>query len=108
MVDPLNNETFYTIFVRWHGEVRPFTVENAMIETEAEVIDALVQNPNAFVVFRHDFDSPRRDVSEDIARLWLAKLKERGVDPRTDTLPAFIGLYLDEDEIERVAERAAA
>jgi hypothetical protein len=96
--DPLNNETFYTILVEWRGEIRPFTVEAKLLETEDEVIEALAEHPNAIAVYRHEFDTPRRDVSEDIAQRWWEKLKQRGV-MADDTLPRFIGRFLSDDEL---------
>jgi hypothetical protein len=107
MPDVFGEKTFFTIWVRWRGEIRPFTVEHAMIETEEEVIDAIVQNPSVFAVYRHDHDTPREDVSEDIARLWLARLDRQGY-TADDTLPSFIGLHLTNDDIEGVLRSAAA
>ncbi len=62
------NATFFTVFARWPDEVRLFSIEWEMIETTAEALAAVRQNPRAVCVFRHDPDGPHRDVSEDIAR----------------------------------------
>jgi hypothetical protein len=105
--DPLNGLTFFTLLARWRGEVRPFTVEHSLIQTEDEVIDALLEHPNAFVVWRHDSDVPRQDVSEDIARRWLDRLRASGHGP-DDMLPAFIGQFLTDEEINRELHEIAA
>lgn len=80
---------FYTLLARWPGEIRLFTVEHEMLESEDEVIAALPQHPHVALVFRHDDDAPRRDVTEDIAiRLYLRWIEQH--DPVREPLPRFI------------------
>jgi hypothetical protein len=105
--DPLDNQTFYTILVEWRGEIRPYTIEAKLLETEDDVIEALAENPNAIAVYRHEFDTPRRDVSEDIAERWWDQLRRRGYSAG-DTLPAFIGRFLDEADLQASMHTAAA
>jgi hypothetical protein len=105
--DPLDGRSFYTVLARWRGEVRPFTVEHVLIQTEDEAIDVLTEHPNAFLVLRHDPDIARQDVSEDIARQWLDRLRASGYGP-DDTVPQFIGLFLTDEEINRVPYGMAA
>jgi hypothetical protein len=105
MEDPLASTTFYTILVQWRDEVRPFTVESQLLQTEDEVITTLEENPNAIAVYRHDPDVPRQEVSEDIALRWLAQLYERHFDPGEDTLPRFIGNFLNDDQIRSGGSR---
>lgn len=95
------NATFFTVFARWPDEVRLFSIEWEMIETTAEALAAVRQNPRAVCVFRHDPDGPHRDVSEDIARAWLDELIAAGFDAEEDTLPTFIGEHLTSAEIAR-------
>lgn len=99
-----SNKSFYTIWARWPGHDRLFSVEWEMIETEAEVITVLRENRRAVLVFRHDPDVPRRDVSEDMALLWLRERVARGYD-QTD-LPEFIAENLSSDAIARVTHRS--
>jgi hypothetical protein len=66
--DIFGNTTFFTVWARWPGQLRLASIEWDMIETEDEAIAVLRENPRAVVVFRHDSDVSRRDVSEDIAR----------------------------------------
>ena len=73
-------ERIYTVFARWPREVRLFTVEWEMIENEAEALKAVKETENAVLVIRNDPDIPRTNVSEDIARIWLRELMERGDD----------------------------
>ncbi len=81
--------TFYTLLARWPDEIRLFTVEHEMLESEDAVIAALPQHPQVAHIFRHDDDAPRRDVTEDIAvRLYHDWIKSH--DPSRETLPAFI------------------
>jgi hypothetical protein len=86
--------TFYTIWCRWPGEIRLFTVEAPEIHTDAEAMAELKQHENAVRVFRHDYDVPRRDVSEDLAEQWLSDLFLAGFDPQTDDMPAFIAEHI--------------
>ncbi len=87
--DALGNVSFYTLLARWPDEIRLFTVEHELLENEDEVIAALDQHPHVALIFRHDDDAPRRDVTEDIAiRLyhdWCARH-----DLRAESLPPFI------------------
>jgi hypothetical protein len=90
----LENASYFTIFTRWPDEIRLLSIEWEMIETPQEALEAVRQNANAVLVFRHDPDTPRRDVSEDIARAWLEELRAKGFDSTDDTLPAFIATHL--------------
>lgn len=98
-MDTLGNASYFTLLARWPGEIRLFTVEGPMLQTEAEVIEALEQNERAVLVYRHDPDAPRRDVSEDIARRWVSEL-ETGIDGLPDYLPAFIRAHVPENALE--------
>ena len=95
----LENATYFTVFARRPDEVRLFYIEWEMIQTAAEALAAVRQNRRAVRVFRHDPDSPHRDVSEDIARAWLAELAANGFDAEADILPAFIGEHLSPAQI---------
>ena len=88
--DTIANATFYTILVRWPREVRLFTHEGPMLESEAEVLAALDQlSGEVACIFRHDYDIPRKDVTEDIARAAYRKLIDAGHTP-SDSFPVFI------------------
>lgn len=93
---------YFTIFARWPGEVRLFSIEWEMIETAAEALAAVRQNARAVQVLRSDPDSPSRDVSEDIARAWLAELQDAGFHPDEAVIPAFIGEHLSRDAIAQL------
>jgi hypothetical protein len=87
--DALGPTAFYTLLARWPGEIRLFTIEHEMLENEEEVIAALPQHPHVALVFRHDDDAPRRDVTEDIAiRLYHDWIEAH--DPAREALPRFI------------------
>lgn len=96
-IDACGYKTFFSIWARWPGQVRLFSIEWEMIETEAEVVTVLRENRHAVVVFRHDPDVPRRDVSEDVARRWLRERVASGYDP--PDLPEFIAEHLSSDDI---------
>ncbi len=88
-MDALGNVSFFTLLARWPDEIRLFTVEHEMLEKEDDVIAALDQHPNVALIFRHDNDAPRRDVTEDIAiRLYRHWCKAH--DPAREPLPRFI------------------
>jgi len=95
--------TFYTIWCRWPGEIRLFTVEAPEIHNDAEALAELKQHENAVRVFRHDSDVPRRDVSEDLALLWLGELIAGGIDPEAN-LPRFIAEHVSADQANRERE----
>jgi hypothetical protein len=97
--EPLGDQTYFTVFARWPREVRLFSVEWELIETEAEALEAVKHTYNAALVFRHDPDVPRKDVSEDIARAWLSQIIGRGFDPGRDRLPEFIRQHLSADDV---------
>jgi hypothetical protein len=101
--DDLENKTFFTVWARWPGQTRLFSVEWEMIETEAEAVAVLRENRHAVVVFRHDPDVPRRDVSEDVARQWLRERADRGYDH--SALPDFIARHLTSDDIADITRR---
>ena len=87
--DAIGNATFYTLLARWPDEIRLFTIEHEMLEDEAAVIAALDQHPHVALIFRHDEDGPRRDVTQDIAlRLYDDWAREHDV--ARETLPRFI------------------
>lgn len=98
-VDALRDETYFTVFAQWSSEVRLFSVEWEIIGTEREALEAVQQNDHAALVFRSDPDIPRKDVSEDIARLWARQIIDRGYDPTRDVLPEFISRHLTADDI---------
>ncbi len=97
--DALGDKTYFTIFARWPREVRLFSIEWALIETEVEALAVLKETENAVLVFRNDPDVPRTDVSEDLARTWLHELNARGISLSGNDLPSFIREHLSEDEI---------
>jgi hypothetical protein len=102
MPDPLADRTFFSVLAQWPREVRPFTIEWPLIETEPEALEAVQQNDHAALVFRHDPDSARWDVSEDIARLWLRQIVDRGDNPLDGPLPEFISRHLTSDDIDKL------
>src|SRR5512146_1004182 len=84
--DFLGNETFFTVWVRDGKAIRAFQPEHDQIETIEEAL-ALVQEQEAQFgtyrvvgVFRHDYDVPRRDVTEDLAVMWADAIKCGGDD----------------------------
>ena len=87
--DALGNVTFYTLLARWPGEIRLFTVEHPLLESEDDVIAALPEHPRVTRIFRHDDDTPRRDVTGDIA-LRLYHDWTQSHDLERETLPGFI------------------
>ena len=97
----LENASYFTVFTRWPDEIRLLSIEWEMIETLGEALAAVRQNERAVLVFRHDPDVPRRDVSEDIARAWLAELEAQGLDTGQDALPAFIRQHLGREVARR-------
>ena len=88
--DAIGNATFYTVHVRDRTKIRPFFPESEVPETLEETL-AIVQelDGQVAVVFRHDCDIPRKDVTEDIARLWHGKLIADGHGPH-DAWPDFL------------------
>lgn len=100
--DSIGNETFYTVLCRWPREIRLFTIESTTIENDAEALEAVKQNDNAAAVFRHDYDIPRKDVSEDIARLWLDEMIDGGFNPEEDNLPPFIEAHIGIEQAIRI------
>lgn len=103
-MDPLGNQTFYTVHVNIPGHIREYTMETETLETEAEVLRHLQDVPDDWpvkAIFRIDFDVPRRDAMEDIALLWLQEFDDEDCD-----LPAFITDNLSEDQLaQHFAER---
>lgn len=99
--DAIADQTYFTLFARWPNEVGLMTVEWSMIQTMAEALEAVKQNERTVLVFRNDPDVPRRDVSEDLARIWLKELWVHGFDPAEESVPAFIGEHLTDDEVAR-------
>jgi hypothetical protein len=97
----LENASYFTVFTRWPDEIRLLSIEWEMIASPAEALAAVRQNERAVLVFRHDPDVPRRDVSEDIARAWLAELEAQGLDAGQDALPAFIHQHLGREVTRR-------
>jgi hypothetical protein len=88
-MDALGNVTFYTLLARWPDEIRLFTVEHPLLESEEDVIAALPEFPRVTRIFRHDDDVPRRDVTSDIAmRLYHDWMENH--DPACEALPAFV------------------
>jgi hypothetical protein len=57
--DALNDKTFFRVFARWPREVRFFSIEWELIETEAEALAVVKETENAVLVFRNDPDVPR-------------------------------------------------
>jgi hypothetical protein len=94
----LENATFFTLFARWPDEIRLFSIEWEMIESQAEALATLRQNARVVFVLRHDPDVPPRDVSQDLARAWLEELRAHGFDAEQDALPGFIAEHLRETE----------
>jgi hypothetical protein len=95
------------------GENRPHTIEWAIPNTEAEAIAALKEFDNAVEVIRFDADTGARDVSEDLALIWLDELIRRdGFDPETDEMPSFIRRHVSHSQamemvrIDYIAEAA--
>jgi hypothetical protein len=106
--DALNDNTYFTLFARWPGEVRLFTVEWELIQTEAEALSAVKETENAVLVFRNDPDVPRADVSEDIARLFVKDLLARGFNLEAIDFPSFVLEHLSPADIALVDGAAKA
>jgi hypothetical protein len=94
--DAIGNQTFYTIFVRWPDEVRLFTGEHTMLETVDDVlaeIDQLSNGAKVAAIFRHDYDVPRQDVTEEVAELAMRRWEAEGNVEGRDPMPDFIDTF---------------
>jgi hypothetical protein len=70
--DAIGNDTYFIVWCRVPGQIRLFQVYDEMIETKEEVLQVVSELPDSWSVaciFRHDYDIPRKDVTEDIAHL---------------------------------------
>lgn len=100
MTDPIGNDTFYTVLARAPGEIRPYQFEGPTIESVEEVLAAISQFPKGYslwCVFQHDYDVPRRDVTEDIVRAAYQSLRDAGHSVLSDDLPQWISEHLPSD-----------
>lgn len=100
MTDPIGNTTFYTVFARVPGQVRPHQLEGEMIETVEEVLAAIDQLPKGWTlwcVFKIAGDIPREDVTEDIARRAYWLWRHAGHSPSLHDLPQWISEHLPSD-----------
>ena len=92
---------YFTIFARWPGEVRLFSIEWEMIETKARPwprCGRSMRRAGVPVIRTAHAATSRRD----IARAWLADLQDKNFDPDEDVIPAFIGEHLTHDAIAQL------
>ena len=64
-VDVLGNKTFYTILTKWTDGLE--TIEWKTLWSREDVIEAVYNHDRVAIIFQHDYDVPRRDITEDIA-----------------------------------------
>lgn len=100
-MDALGNRTFYTVWMEADGSMTDaWTMETQLIQTEDDVLRAISEAHPFKVrcIFQHDYDAPRRDVTEDFAILAKQKWMEDGRDLLTESLPDFVWRHLPASE----------
>lgn len=82
---------YYLVLFNAPGEVREYTPEAELPQTEAEALEQIEQVgwPVMRVLELHD-DVPPRDVTEDLAIIAYRKWTDGGADLRSDPVPQFI------------------
>src|ERR1700675_1340451 len=106
--DAIGNRTLYIVLVNFPKYTDLLTREWPIC-TSPEAALTLVQDAgeDAALVFACTYDCPRRDVSEDIARMWCEQIRKGGFDPDMDIIPSFISRHMTDSEVDAIvlAER---